>query len=497
MPARAKMRSAFAAAVLIPCITGHLAPGRHGAFGFDDEALGDAGYFEQKVDHFTAGSTAYFAQAYYTNQEHFKAGGPVFLYIGGEGPLSSKSVTRNFIVDWLPKVGGLLYSLEHRYYGCHNVSSCPYDVHFNGTVNEQMQYLTTEQALADLAAFATAQKELYKLEGSPWVLIGGSYPGMLAAFGRARYPEVFACAVASSAPVHGILDYQAFEEVVSRGYAMNVEGVRGSPACAKAIDDGHVEVGELLKTAAGREKLAELFPKQVPRANWLEDPTNQRTFAGCGVASFPAQANHPGCAGGACGVTEICEIMASGNGTPLELLAKVAAAQYGGGADMTGTCEMDWEMPGDVPPARLNYWGWQCCTEYGFYQTCEEGTECFYTRGIVSLTNPDHAPDGYCQSQFGIARTDSQQKIIARDARWTPLVANASKILWVNGDLDPWHARSNLAPPAADQPVIWPVEGASHCAWMAPASEADQQSVQHARAAIYKQLSEWLGLRMG
>jgi hypothetical protein len=27
---------------------------------------------------------------------------------------------------------------------------------------------------------------------------------------------------------------------------------------------------------------------------------------------------------------------------------------------------------------------------------------------------------------------------------------------------------------------------------MAPASEADQQSVQHARAAIYKQLSEWL-----
>ena len=96
------------------------------------------------------------------------------------------------------------------------------------------------------------------------------------------------------------------------------------------------------------------------------------------------------------------------------------------------------------------------------------------------------------QSQFGIARADSQQKIIAREARWTSLVGNASKILWVNGDLDPWHARSNLAPPAADQPVIWPVEGASHCAWMAPASEADQQSVQHARAAIYKQLSEWL-----
>jgi hypothetical protein len=87
-----------------------------------------------------------------------------------------------------------------------------------------------------------------------------------------------------------------------------------------------VEVGELLKTAAGREKLTELFPKQVPRASWLEDPTNQRTFAGCGVASVPAQANHPGCAGGACGVTEICEIMASGKGTPLELLAKVAAA---------------------------------------------------------------------------------------------------------------------------------------------------------------------------
>ena len=29
--------------------------------------------------------------------------------------------------------------------------------------------------------------------------------------------------------------------------------------------------------------------------------------------------------------------------------------------------------------ASLDYWGWQSCSEFGFYQTCEAGTGCFFT----------------------------------------------------------------------------------------------------------------------
>jgi len=475
------------------------ASAKRGAFGFDDAALERASYFEQALDHFGANS-ATFSQAYFTNDEHY-AGGPVFLYIGGEGPLSSSSVTHNFIVDWLPTVGGLLFALEHRYYGCHNVSSCPYTPSFNGSATDELQYLTTDQALADLATFAKAQKaRSAALASVPWILIGGSYPGMLAAFGRTAYPDVFDCAVASSAPVHGQLDFTGFQEVVTHGYAMDVEGVHGSPQCAAQIAQGHASIQTMLLTAAGRAQLATLFPAAVPDAAWLEDSTNARTFAGCGVASFPAQSNHPTCTTPACGVSQICAIMApsnaskNDNATALKRLAMVAAAQAGDGADMTFSCEMDWQMPGDIPKAHENYWGWQCCTEYGFYQTCEEGTECFYTQGLVSFSNQDHQPDDYCSSQFGINREQTKAWTTANDARWTSSVANATKIMWVNGDLDPWHALSNLASPGEEQPVVWPVKGAHHCAWMSAAAEDDQQSIKDARAAVYKQVSEWVGL---
>ena len=86
-----------------------------GAFGFNEAALGAAEYFEQPVDHYAPAAT--WRQAFFTNGTFDSGDGPVFLYVGGEGPLSSASATENFIVDWLPATGGLLYALEHRYYG--------------------------------------------------------------------------------------------------------------------------------------------------------------------------------------------------------------------------------------------------------------------------------------------------------------------------------------------------------------------------------------------
>ena len=124
---------------------------------------------------------------------------------------------------------------------------------------------------------------------------------------------------------------------------MDVPGVRGSTACAKAITDGHETVGQLLGTAQGRRTLATLFPAAVKSAAWLEaSDAHRRDFAGCGVATFPAQGNQPTCSSAGCGVTQICQIMANTTlGRPVERLAALAAAQNG--ADMTGGCEMDWE----------------------------------------------------------------------------------------------------------------------------------------------------------
>merc|ERR1740127_339249 len=90
--------------------------------------------------------------------------------------------------------------------------------------------------------------------------------------------------------------------------------VGGSAACTAAIRSGHEAVGGLLKTASGRAQLAKLFPKRVRSAQWLEAAANQRTFAGCGAAFFPAQSDDPACTKPACNIRRICEIMLAGGG---------------------------------------------------------------------------------------------------------------------------------------------------------------------------------------
>ena len=359
-----------------------------GAFGFDASPTSTR-WFPQVLDHFENGPAPEhtWQQAYFMNDEHWDRdpASPVFLYVGGEGRLGSSSVTNNFVVDVLPKYHGLLFGVEHRYYGCHNASSCPYTEPLDG--NMHLEYLSSMQALADLAEFHTYATGKYDISpDARWIGIGGSYPGMLAAFLRATYPEKFAMSVASSAPVHGVLDMTSFEDIKANAYAMNVEGVHGSPECATAIADGHKAVKEKLQSPAGRAELSKLFPISVPNPEYLENPDNRRTFAGCGVANFPSQANEPTCAekgrGRACGISEICALLAERpDDSAIQRLANLSAVQRVDTNNIiqnssTG-CEMDWEMPDGVPPGPINYWGYQTCTKSLHNSCCSQRTHYF------------------------------------------------------------------------------------------------------------------------
>lgn len=467
-------------------------------FGWNKKASTEQKFFKQSQDHFDNGNENTWMQAYYVNETFWAgadSGAPVFVYIGGEGPLSSHSVTSNFVTDWLPTTKGILFSVEHRYYGCiRNTSSCPY----TDATPDHLRFLSSQQAIADLASFHRFAEAAYGIKfDTKWVAIGGSYPGMLAAFVRVEYPDLFDMAVASSAPVNGELDMVEFENVVSSAYALNVEGVRGSPACRDAIAYGHHTVGELLPFPDGRKTLAALFPTAISSATWLEDPTNQRTFAGCGVASFPAQANSPRCSTPGCGISQICSIMTNASlGDPLHRLAALRLAQDGDGSNMLSTCEMDWEMPGDVPTKYDEntvdlYWGYQTCTEFGFYQTCEVGSDCFFSQGLVSFDNDNHHPNDFCSEVFNISTRETSASIKRTNDHYAHNIYDGTRIIWVNGNVDPWHGRSHLSPPGEDQPVIWPVEGAAHCAWMSAASQGEQASLVKARQAIFAQLSVW------
>lgn len=69
---------------------------------------------------------------------------------------------------------------------------------------ENLAYLSTEQALADLAYFIEYMQSSHNYgiqKDTKWILFGGSYGGSLATWMRVKYPHLVHGVVASSAPL--------------------------------------------------------------------------------------------------------------------------------------------------------------------------------------------------------------------------------------------------------------------------------------------------------
>ena len=72
-----------------------------------------------------------------------------------------------------------------------------------------LKYLSSAQALADLANFIESMIKEYGLTSSnKWIVFGGSYSGALAAWFRLKYPHLVYGAVASSGPVLAQVNFQ-------------------------------------------------------------------------------------------------------------------------------------------------------------------------------------------------------------------------------------------------------------------------------------------------
>ena len=159
------------------------------------------------VDHFSDNNST-FKQRFYVNDAHWDKKGPVFYYIGGEGTLTSSSVTTGYVETLGKNYSALIISLEHRFYG----ESIP-----NGNaLTENYQYLTVEQALADLATFTDYYKTVNPDSANvKWFAFGGSYPGALASWYRMAYPDHTVGSLSSSGVVNCIVNFPEFDEQVS------------------------------------------------------------------------------------------------------------------------------------------------------------------------------------------------------------------------------------------------------------------------------------------
>jgi serine protease 16 len=438
-------------------------------------------FFEQRLDHFDRSLTTTFKQRYFINDTFWKgdANAPIFLCVGGEGPpldrtVLSNSVHCNDMVELAPKHNALMLALEHRYYGPSNP--------FEDFSTENLKYLNTEQALGDVATFVKMINDDFKLTGANrWVTWGGSYPGMVAALSRFRYPHLIYASVSSSAPLKAAVDYYGYNDVVAS--SMKAADVGGSEQCLNIIVEAHKEVGEQLKTVDGRRSMEKVFNICVP--GMLENEQNRETFAGDGVIYLPAQSNDPACTTNYCNISSICNYLTNeATGSSLDRVAAFAAKQSPAcGVPSYEAMIKFWSSPQN--PDRT--WLYQTCTEWGFYQTCNVGSNCPYTQGLHS-TDVDL---DICQQAFGIAPEIVKEQIQNALNIYGGDQLQSSRILFTSGEIDPWNANSINVSPNSEEPVQW-VLGASHHYWTHPSSPTDTPEINAAREVIWAQVTAWL-----
>lgn len=176
--------------------------------------------FSVPIDHFHNESRYephtrdHFNLRYWFDASHYKEGGPVFLIAAGEtnGRDRFPFLSHGIVTQLAKTYNGLGVILEHRYYG----ESYP----FADLTTKNIRFLSTEQAMADYAYFASnvvfpgLEHLNLTADAVPWIGYGGSYAGAFVAFLRKVYPEVFFGVVSSSGVTEAIVDYWQYYEPI-------------------------------------------------------------------------------------------------------------------------------------------------------------------------------------------------------------------------------------------------------------------------------------------
>ncbi|KAJ0464100.1 putative dipeptidyl-peptidase II [Helianthus annuus] len=173
----------------------------------------DALWFNQTLDHFSPFDHRKFGQRYYEYLDEFRVpDGPIFLKICGESACGG--IQNDYISVLAKKFRAAVVTLEHRYYG----KSSP----FKSLTTKNLQFLSSKQALFDLAAFRQTNVE------NPWFVFGVSYAGALSAWFRLKFPHLTCGSLASSGVVLAVYNFTEFDQQV---------GESAGPECKAVLQE--------------------------------------------------------------------------------------------------------------------------------------------------------------------------------------------------------------------------------------------------------------------
>uniref|UniRef100_A0A673Z911 Thymus-specific serine protease-like n=1 Tax=Salmo trutta TaxID=8032 RepID=A0A673Z911_SALTR len=409
------------------------------------------GKIHQPLDHFDSQNDETFPQRFFVNEAYWeRPHGPVFLFIGGEGPISEFNVLAGHHVDMAEEHGALLVALEHRFYG--------ESINEDGLETENLGDLSSQQALADVAEFHQYISDRFDLsDKNTWISFGGSYAGALSAWLRGKFPHLVYGAVASSAPVKAKLDFSTFNKVV--GLSLADEDVGGSDKCVGDIWEAFAAVEAALfagnATEVGKDfgccEIPEDLGDQIELMQSLADIV-------MGTVEYNEE-------GGILTIEEMC-VLCVYTHTIKDLSDTNLDSAYNG----------------------ERQWYYQTCTEFGFFQTCEDAS-CPFSRMLTLQAKTD-----LCPEVFNVPQHSLPGHIAFTNKYYGGDHPNTDRVLYVNGDIDPWHELSvleeNLDKEDKDMAIL--IKGTSHCADMNPGGAADRPALKQARKAIERKVAKWL-----
>ncbi|KYQ89124.1 hypothetical protein DLAC_10364 [Tieghemostelium lacteum] len=413
--------------------------------------------FTQQIDHFgieinLSNQAKTFQQRYCINKkfvEKNKQPPAVFLIIGGESPLVSEVVNRMPFIQVANETKSLIIALEVRFYG----QSQPFKM---SSANE-LNYLTTEQIIEDIANFQESITRMYKIPDSKWIIMGCSYAGTLSAWYRLQYPHLAYAAISSSSPLRAELKFEEFD--------LKVRGCLG-PQCSKALKVLFTHIQTSLNVNASAVKSGFQCPQTLDDKMFLFMLSEALTYSVQYNAKFHL-------------IENICPKLIENIQKPPQMLEIFKGYVKDMFFYHKNSC-MDYDLyefsnSNHIDQSGTRSWAWQLCKEYGWFTTPADNdsfksqtiNECWWTQEV-------------CKKMFGKAMAPRVDHInTLYDIKHFKLMNN---ILFTGCQADPWDSLSIGSNPAnAPYSTIISIPNESHCANWYAETPSDSKELRDAR----------------
>jgi len=381
------------------------------------------GSYFPKLDHFRPQDDRTVQFHYRLNLDHYVEGGPIFIFINAADETTTEWIEEGLVVDVARQVGGVLVTTDHRYVRL--------NIPTENASFENLQFLSVEQAVADVATLVTTLFDhLGKNDGANVILWGSGYGATLATFARKKYPHLITAAFASS----GTFRAEVFDTSYHDNLSANLL-LHGSASCHQRVQNAFGVLNYLFENNQG-----EYISERLRLCNII-DPADSQQVALLFeliidlISNYIRQQQ-------LFGLQNFCRDMDYYGGDTLNSLIRWAIYAYGYDSDecidtnyphvIERLAETNWETSA-VP--RLRMYAYLRCTQIAAFRITSD----YEMSAFPSLLDAEYHFN-FCEDIFGenYNRDALEPAVQNLNVQFGGQEQVISRVLFTNAGLDPW-----------------------------------------------------------